>query len=275
MGVEEVIRKAFTDARDYTARHEDYARRKTRGEEVIPPRRDLLMEEMAGILSGKVHVHSHGYRADEIAMLINLAEEMGFKVRTFQHVLEGYKVADEMARHGVGGATFIDWWGFKAESYEGIPHNVALMTRRGVLVSVNSDSDELARHLNLDAAKSIKYGGLTEEEALRTCTINPAKQLGIDARVGSIEAGKDADLVIWTAHPLSTYARVETTLIEGEIYFDRQRDLAARETRAREKAERIARDRNDLTREKKSEEEKKSPKLPPEKTPTPPSEVMR
>lgn len=275
MGVEEVIRKAFTDARDYTARHEDYARRKARGEDLIPPRRDLLMEEMAGILSGKVHVHSHGYRADEIVMLINLAEEMGFKVRTFQHVLEGYKVADEMARHGVGGATFIDWWGFKAESYEGIPHNVALMTRRGVLASVNSDSDELARRLNLDAAKSIKYGGLTEEEALRTCTINPARQLGIDARVGSIEAGKDADLVIWTGHPLSTYSRVETTLIEGEIYFDRQKDLAAREARVREKAERMARDRNELAREKEIEKKEKAPTLPMEKTPTTPTEVNR
>lgn len=275
MGVEEVIRKAFTDARDYTARHEDYARRKARGEDVIPPRRELLMEEMAGILSGKVHVHSHCYRADEIVMLINLAEEMGFRIRTFQHVLEGYKVADEMARHGVGGATFIDWWGFKAESYDGIPHNVALMTRRGVVASVNSDSDELARHLNLDAAKSMKFGGLTEEEALRTCTINPAKQLGIEARVGSIEAGKDADLVIWTGHPLSTYSRVDTTLIEGEIYFDRQKDLAARESRAREKAERIARDRDDLAREKESEKEKKSPDRPSEKKPGAPTEVNR
>jgi len=276
MGVEEVVRKSFTDARDYLARHEDYARRKARGEEAIPPRRDLLMEEMAGILSGRVHVHSHCYRADEIVMLINLAEEMGFRVRTFQHVLEGYKVADEMARHGVGGATFIDWWGFKAESYDGIPHNVALMTQRGVLASVNSDSDELARRLNLDAAKAMKYGGLTEEEALRTCTINPAKQLGIDGRVGSIEVGKDADLVIWTAHPLSTYARVDTTLIEGVVYFDRQKDLAAREIRAREKAERIARDRTEIAREKESEEkEKAKPKTPPEKPPTTPTEVQQ
>jgi len=274
MGVEEVIRKAFTDARDYTTRHEDYARRKARGEEVIPPGRDLLMEEMAGILSGKVHVHSHCYRADEIVMLINMAEEMGFKVRTFQHVLEGYKVADEMARHGVGGATFIDWWGFKAEAYDGIPHNVALMTRRGVLASVNSDSDDLARRLNLDAAKSMKYGGLTEEEALRTCTINPAKQLGVDGRIGSIEAGKDADLVICSGHPLSTYSRVETTLIEGEVFFDRARDLAAREVRAREKAERIARDKNDLTREKEGEKKEKL-ESESEKPPTNPTAVNR
>lgn len=274
MGVEQVIRKAFTDARDYTERHEDYARRKARGEEAIPPKRDLLMEEMAGILSGRVHVHSHCYRADEIVMLINLAEEMGFRIRTFQHVLEGYKVADEMARHGVGGATFIDWWGFKAEAYEGIPHNVALMTRRGVLASVNSDSDEVARRLNLDAAKSMKWGGLSEEEALRTCTINPARQLGIDGRVGSIEAGKDADLVIWTGHPLSTYSRVDTTLIEGEIYFDRRKDLEQREARAREKAERIARDRSEIEREKESEKEKKPPGRSPEKKPTtPPTEV--
>lgn len=276
MGVEEVIRNSFTDARDYLARNEDYARRKARGEEAIPPGRNLLMEEMAGILSGKVHVHSHCYRADEIVMLINLAEEMGFRVRTFQHVLEGYKVADEIAKHGAGGATFIDWWGFKAEAYDGIPYNVALMTRRGVLASVNSDSDELARRLNLDAAKAMKYGGLTEDEALRTCTINPARQLGIDGRVGSIEVGKDADLVIWTGHPLSTYSRVDTTLIEGVVYFDRQKDLAARDMRAREKAERIARDRNEIAGEKDREEkEKTQPATPPEKTPATPTGVKR
>jgi imidazolonepropionase-like amidohydrolase len=235
MGVEEVIRDAFTDARDYQARWTEYNDRVKRKEAAIPPRRDLLMETMLGILDGSVHVHSHCYRSDEIMMLINLADEMGFKVRTFQHVLEGYKVAREIAAHGAGGGTFIDWWGYKAEAYDAIPYNVALMTRNGVVVTTNSDSDELARHLNHDAAKAMKYGGLNEEEALRLVTINAARQLGIDKRLGSIEAGKDADLAIWNGHPLSSYSRVEATLIEGEVVFDRQRDLQQREQRRAEK----------------------------------------
>ncbi len=139
---------------------------------------------------------------------------MGFKIRELQHVLEGYKVAEEIAAHGAGAGTFIDWWGYKHEAYDAIPYNVAIMTRHGVLTSVNSDSDELARHLNHDAAKAMKYGGLTEEEALRTCTINPARQLRLDHRIGSIEAGKDADLAIWNGHPLSSYSRVDTTFID-------------------------------------------------------------
>jgi imidazolonepropionase-like amidohydrolase len=239
MGVEEVIRRSFVDARDYLATWEEYEAKQKRGESVIPPRRDLLMETMVDILRGNIDVHAHCYRSDEIATLLRVADEMGFKVRELQHVLEGYKVAPEIAAHGAGAGTFIDWWGYKVEAYDATPYNVALMTRNGVLTSVNSDSDELARHLNHDAAKAIKYGGLTEEEALRTCTINPARQLRLDNRIGSIEAGKDADLAIWTAHPLSTYARVETTFIEGEIYFDRAQDLVRREEQRREKAERL------------------------------------
>ncbi|HEY0161007.1 MAG TPA: amidohydrolase family protein [Thermoanaerobaculia bacterium] len=239
MGVEEVIRKSFIDARDYLAQREEYEAKQKRGEAAIPPRRDLLMETMADILAGRIDIHAHCYRADEIVMLLNLADELGFKVRELQHVLEGYKVAPEIAAHGAGAGTFIDWWGYKAEAYDATPYNVALLTRNGVLTSVNSDSDELARHLNHDAAKAMKYGGLTEEEALRTCTINPARQLRLDHRIGSIEVGKDADLAIWSGHPLSTYARVETTFIEGEVYFDRQQDLERRETLRREKEERL------------------------------------
>ena len=239
MGVEEVIRKSFLDARDYMASWDEYDAKKKRGDAAIPPRRDLLMDTMADILRGKIDVHSHGYRADELLMLIHVAEEMGFKVREFQHVSEGYKIAREIAAHGAGAGTFLDWWGYKAEVYDAIPYNVALMVRNGVLTSVNSDSDELARHLNQDAAKSMKYGGLTEEEALRLCTLNPAKQLRLDHRIGSIEAGKDADLAIWTAHPLSVYARVETTFIEGEVYFDRKTDLANREALRKEKEQRL------------------------------------
>jgi imidazolonepropionase-like amidohydrolase len=251
MGVEEVIRRSFVDARDYMARWDEYEAKQKRGDVAIPPRRDLLMETMADILRGKIDVHSHCYRSDEILMLLNVAKEQGFHIKTLQHVLEGYKVAKEIAAANTGAGTFIDWWGFKAEAYDAIPYNVALMTRAGVLTSVNSDSDELARRLNQDAAKAMKYGGLTEEEALRLCTINPAKQLGIDQRVGSIEPGKDADLVIWNGNPLSTYSRVDTTFIEGDIYFDRTRDLLQRQQLAREKADRLRKERETRLREDK------------------------
>lgn len=239
MGVEEVIRKSFIDARDYLARWEEYEARRSRGEAAIPPRRDLLMETMADILRGNIDVHAHCYRSDEIVMLLRVADEMGFRIRELQHVLEGYKVAPEIAAHGAGAGTFIDWWGYKAEAYDATPYNVALLVRNGVLTSVNSDSDELARHLNHDAAKAMKYGGLSEEEALRLNTINAARQLRLDGRLGSIEAGKDADLVIWNGHPLSTYSRVDTTFIEGEVYFDREQDLRQREALRREKEERL------------------------------------
>jgi imidazolonepropionase-like amidohydrolase len=250
MGVEEVIRESFIRGREYTERWERHRAAVKRGERPIPPKRDLLLEEMAAILRGDVHIHAHCYRSDEILMLMRVADEMGFKIRTFQHVLEGYKVAPEMAAHGVGGSTFIDWWGFKMEAYDAIPYNVALMARNGVLTSVNSDSDELGRRLNQDAAKAMKYGGLTEDEALRLATINPAIHLGLDHRMGSIEAGKDADLVIWTGHPLSTYSRVETTFIEGEIYFDRQRDQARRVELVREKQMLLDREKERAEREK-------------------------
>lgn len=229
MGVEEVIRKSFTDARDYMAAWDEYEAKRKRGETAIPPRRDILMDTMADILRGNIDVHAHCYRADEIVMLLDVADDMGFKIRELQHVLEGYKVAKEIAKHGAGAGTFIDWWGYKAEAYDATPYNVALMVRNGVTTVVNSDSDELARHLNHDAAKAMKYGGLTEDEALRLGTINAAKLLRLDNRLGSIEAGKDADLVIWNGHPLSTYSRVDTTFIEGDVYFDREQDLKHRE----------------------------------------------
>jgi len=256
MGVEEVIRKSFVDAKDYMAKWDDYEARRKRGETVIPPRRDLLMDAMADILRGNIDVHAHCYRADEIMMLLNLSDEQGFKVRELQHVLEGYKVSKEIAAHGVAGGTFIDWWGFKAEAYDAIPYNVALMVKNGVLTSVNSDSDELARRLNLDAAKAMKYGGLTEEEALKLCTLNGAKQLRLDHRIGSIDVGKDADFAMWTAHPFSSYSRVETTWVDGEPLFDRNRDLAARAATAKEKADRLKKEEDEAKKSKKSDKSK-------------------
>lgn len=260
MGVEEVIRKSFTDARDYMAAWDEYDARKKRNETVIAPRRDLLMETMADILRGKIDVHAHCYRSDEILMLLNLADEFGFKVRELQHVLEGYKVGREIAKHGAAAGTFIDWWGYKAEAYDAIPYNVALLEEDGVLTSVNSDSDELARHLNHDAAKAMKYGAVSEEEALRLCTLNGAKQLRLDHRIGSIEVGKDADLVIWNGHPLSSYSRVDTTFIEGEVYFDRQQDLRQREELRKEKEQRLKKEADDAAADKKDKKDKKEKK---------------
>ncbi len=238
MGVAETIRDAFTRARDYKRSWDEYRAATARGEkDLIPPRRDLQLEPLVEVLEGKRLVHSHCYRADEILMLINVANEFGFKIRTFQHALEGYKVAKEIAQHGAGASIFTDFWGYKIEAYDAIPYNAAILTRAGVNVSVNSDSDERARRLNIDAAKTMKYGDLTEEEALKLITLNPAWQLGIQDRVGSIDVGKDADLVIWSGHPLSVYSRVETTFIDGNIFFDRQQDLARRADLERARAQ--------------------------------------
>ena len=236
MGVEEVIREAFTRARDYKADWDEYRAAQKRGEKnLIPPRRDLQLEPLVEVLEGKRFVHSHCYRADEILMLIGIANDFGFKVRTFQHALEGYKVAKEIAQHGAGASIFADFWGYKIEAYDAIPYNAAILTRAGVNVSLNSDSDERARRLNIEAAKMIKYGDMTEEEALKMITMNPAWQLGIQDRVGSLDVGKDADVVIWNGHPLSVYSRVETTFIDGEIFFDRQQDLSRRDALVRER----------------------------------------
>ncbi len=259
MGVAETIREAFVQGREYMQKWDEYEAARRRGEDPLPPRRDLKLEAIADILRGKLLIHSHCYRADEILMLINLAEEMGFKVSTFQHVLEGYKVAKEIAAHGAGGSTFSDWWAYKIEAYDAIPGNAAIMARKGVVTSINSDSNDLARRLYQEAAKTIKYGNLSEEEALQFVTLNPAKQLRIDHRVGSIEVGKDADLAIFNGHPFSIYSRVEMTLIEGEVYFDRKADLARREQLAKEKKELIERERRAREQERREPE----PPLPP------------
>jgi len=237
MGTEDVIREAFTEARAYQKEIRDYQARLERHEQAVPPRRDLKLEALVEVLEGRRYVHAHCYRADEILMLLRVADEFGVHIRTLQHVLEGYKVAKEIAAHGAGASTFSDWWAYKVEAFDAIPHNAAIMTRKGVLVSLNSDDAELMRRLNTEAAKTLKYGGLNETEALSLVTINPAKQLGIDKRVGSIEAGKDADIVIYDRHPLSNFAKVQKVLIDGQVYFDRDTDVSERAAKdARKKA---------------------------------------
>ncbi len=237
-GVEQSIRERFTAARDYQRQWREF--RAGHGNSRIPPRRDLQLDALVEILEGKRLVHSHSYRADEILMLIRLADEFGFTVASFQHVLEGYKVADEIAAHGAGASTFSDWWAYKFEVIDAIPYNGSLMHDRGVVVSFNSDDDELARRLNLEAAKAVRYGGASESEALKFVTLNPAIQLKIDDRVGSLEKGKDADFVLWSGHPLSTFSVAEQTWIDGRKYFDRDEDLASREALAEERAALIA-----------------------------------
>ncbi len=238
MGVMDVIRQAFVRATAYRAEWDAYNERVARGDRnAIPPRRDLELEPLVEILEGRRFVHAHSYRADEILQLMRLAEEFGFRIHTFQHVLEGYRVADEIREHGAYASTFSDWWAYKVEAYEAIPYNAAIMTQRGIVVSINSDSDEEGRHLNQEAAKTMKWGGLTEDQALALVTINPAIQLNIQDRVGSLEAGKDADIVIWESYPLSSYAKVRTTFVDGEVVFDLEKDHEMRERMAAEKAE--------------------------------------
>jgi imidazolonepropionase-like amidohydrolase len=236
MGVQDVIRQAFLEARGYRDEWRAYeAMPERQRRTAVAPRRDLELEALAEILDGKRLVHAHSYRADEILQLIRLAEEFGFRIATFQHVLEGYKVADEIAAHGAGGSTFSDWWAYKVEAYDAIPHNAALMTERGVVSSINSDSPEEMRHLNQEAAKAMKWGGLSETEALKLVTLNPAIQLGVQDRVGSIEVGKDADLAVFSGHPLSVTGLVEQTYVDGQLYFDRALDRLRQQQREAER----------------------------------------
>ncbi|KAA3661164.1 MAG: amidohydrolase [Calditrichaeota bacterium] len=234
MGVEQIIFDRFKSAQDYEIAWQKYRERKDKSG-IVPPRRDLELEALVEILNGKRLIHSHSYRQDEILMLTRLAEYFNFQIGTFQHVLEGYKVADALAKHGAGASTFSDWWAYKFEVYDAIPYNGAIMHNAGVLVSFNSDDGELARRMNLEAAKAVKYGGVPEEEALKFVTLNPAKQLRIDHRVGSLEKGKDGDFVIWSGHPLSSFSRCEQTWIEGRKYFDLDNDLQMRQAVAKER----------------------------------------
>lgn len=223
MGVEAVLVRAFSEAQAYRKQWDDYQAHK---DTVPEPRRDLRLEALVDILKGDLQVHCHCYRSDEILMLLRVADQFGFKVKSLQHVLEGYKVAPEIAAHGASCSLFSDWWAYKIEAFDAIPYAAALLHEAGANVCLKSDSNELVRHLYQEAAKLIKYGGLPEEEALKTITINAAKQLGIDRRTGSIEVGKDADLAIFNGHPLNGFTRCEMTLVEGEVYFQRSEKMS-------------------------------------------------
>ncbi|MBR9989921.1 MAG: amidohydrolase family protein [Gemmatimonadetes bacterium] len=226
MGVEQTLRWWFTQAQEYAAEWQAYDARRDRN--AVPPRRDLRLEALADILSGEIKVHAHSYRGDEILMLMRVAEDFGFRINTFQHVLEGYKVADEMAAHGAMASTFADNWGYKVEANDAIPHNMAIMADRGIVVSVNSDSGERVRRMYQEAAIGMKYGGMSENEALKMITLNPAMQLGVDNLVGTIEVGKQADIAIFSAHPFAPETHVEMTLVDGKVYFDRNEAMTLR-----------------------------------------------
>ncbi|WP_299184422.1 amidohydrolase family protein [uncultured Aquimarina sp.] len=219
---------------DYFTRAKRYEKLKNSGKSY---RKDIEMETLVEILNGKRFISCHSYVQSEINMLMKVAEKFNFRINTFTHILEGYKVADKMAKHGVAGSTFSDWWAYKYEVNDAIPYNATIMYNQGVLVAINSDDGEMSRRLNQEAAKSVKYGGVSEEEAWKFVTLNPAKMLHIDDRVGSIKIGKDADVVLWTDHPLSIYAKAEKTLIDGATYFDLEKDKAMRKSIADERNE--------------------------------------
>jgi len=227
MGVEQVYYDAFTRAREY-----DLAIKNTANKNV---RRDLDLETLAEILNKKRVVTCHSYIQSEINMLIHVADSFKFTINTFTHILEGYKVADKMKKHGVGASTFADWWAYKFEVMEAIPYNAAILHDMGVTVAINSDDAEMGRRLNQESAKAIKYGGLSEEEALKLCTLNPAKLLHLDNKMGSIKIGKYADVVLWNNNPLSIYARVEKTFVDGILYYDLQHDIELRSEIAQER----------------------------------------
>lgn len=222
MGVEQVYRDEFTRALNYRKSQKQYQNLSKKQKSLVDaPRKDLAMEALLEILDNKRHISCHSYVQSEINMLMHVAEDFDFKINTFTHILEGYKVADKMHEHGAGGSTFSDWWAYKWEVNYAIPYNAALMHNAGVVTAINSDSSEMSRRLNQEAAKTIKYGGLSEQEALKLVTLNPAKLLHLDDRMGSIRIGKDADVVLWSNHPLSIYTKAEKTLVDGIIYFDR------------------------------------------------------
>ncbi len=245
MGVEQVFVDAFQSARDYEKKWQTYnALSASEKENATPPRKDLAMETMLEILNKERFISCHSYVQSEINMLMKVAEQFDFRVNTFTHILEGYKVADKMREHGVGASTFSDWWSYKWEVRYAIPYNSAIMMREGVVTAINSDSGELMRRLNQEAAKGVKYGDLDPFEALKMATINPAKLLHLDDQTGSIKVGKDADVVLWSDNPLSIYARAEKTIVDGTVYFDMDKDQQMKKEIEQDRARLIAKMRS-------------------------------
>jgi imidazolonepropionase-like amidohydrolase len=224
MGVEQVFRRAFSEAKAYDKAKKEYEAKKDSDPTAMPPKYSRRMETLAAILNGEIIIHCHSYRADEIYMLMNVCRDFGIKRLCFQHTNEGFKVAPELAEFGAGASVFADWWAYKFEVYYSTAYNASILLKNGVTTSINSDSGELIRHLFHEATKTQRYGGLSDDEALSLITINPAKQLGIGDRVGSIEVGKDGDIAIFKGHPLSVYAIPMMTLVDGVKYFDREKD---------------------------------------------------
>ena len=231
LGVEATLKRAFLEAIEYRRRWTEYNNKvkalKGKQNLLLPPRRDLRLEALADIVNHKKFIHSHCYRADEILMLLRVASNLGIRVWSLQHVLEGYKIAPEIVRHGASCSTFADWWAYKVEAYDATPYNAALLREAGANVVIKSDSAELIRHLPRGAAKTIRYGNMHPDHALQTITLNPARELGLDKRIGSIEVGKDGDVAIYSSHPLNAFSRCEMTLIEGEVYFSRKHSPTA------------------------------------------------
>ncbi len=255
MGVEEVFMDAFQRASDYqNAWKEADANNKKKGAAPITVRRDLELDALVEIMNKKRFITCHSYVQSEITALMRVVEKFGFRVNTFTHILEGYKVADKMKEHGASASTFSDWWYYKNEVIDAIPYNATIMQRVGLNVCINSDDAEMARRLNQEAAKSVKYGGMGEEDALKMVTINPAVALHVSDRVGSIKAGKDADIVVWSDNPLSIYAKAEKTIVDGIVYFDRDRDQQLRKQ--------IAAERNRLVQKLLAEKRTGSPMSP-------------
>ena len=220
MGVEFVIRKAFEEGKKYMEAWATYNSQKATNPNAVPPQYDRRLETMADILKGDIIIHCHSYRADEIYMLLNVCKDFGVKKLCFQHVNEGFKVAPELAAFGASASVFADWWAYKFEVYYSTAYNAAILVKNGVVTSINSDSGDYIRHLYHQAAKTQRYGGLTDDEALALITINPAKQLGVADRIGSIEVGKEADIAIFKNHPLSIYGVPQKTIVDGIVYFD-------------------------------------------------------
>lgn len=222
MGNFAVMRAAFQEAREYMRDWDDYNAKVQKGDkDAKMPKRDLKLEALADILRGKLLVQIHCYRSDEFLTEMAIAHEFGYKIRAFHHGLEVYKVADKVAADGIGLATFSDWYGYKIEAADAIPWNAVISMRKGVRVAIKSDSDDLTRRLNQEAAKTMHYGGATEDEAMKMITLNPAWIIGVDDKVGSLDAGKDGDIVIWDKYPLSSYATPEKVLIDGDVFFDK------------------------------------------------------